>query len=386
MALRLRRGTEAERLSAPAFAEGELIYTTDTKKVYVGDGLTTGGKLVSAELSDDQNPSLSGDLNLNGNNIIGNGNININGAITATGTINLGDGVEDNVIVGGQIGSSLIPGADSIYDLGAPSVNWKHLYAEGASINGEITVGSIVTDGNIVRSDSTIIYNAETGSLTVGNITADIIDANFRGSVFADDSTPLLDAIGKTLDINSISFPSMTITNNIFEANDAGSEFLIRSEAPNTIILQGDTDGSYPTQTPVLAFHAHRGSFAVPEDAQAGDFVGAIRWRALSGLDYKAVTSISAQLAPTANLSHTSPKANTYIFTGAGDGEGVGGAGYHVLFLRGDGVMEGMLYKAVSIPEASLPFSGAEEEGMILFDSTNKQFRGWNGTNWVVLG
>lgn len=44
MALRLRRGTNAERLTiTPAL--GELIYTTDTKLVYVGDGNTAGGNL-----------------------------------------------------------------------------------------------------------------------------------------------------------------------------------------------------------------------------------------------------------------------------------------------------------------------------------------------------
>ena len=39
MALRLRRGTNAERqLITPA--QGELIYTTDTKALYIGDGTT----------------------------------------------------------------------------------------------------------------------------------------------------------------------------------------------------------------------------------------------------------------------------------------------------------------------------------------------------------
>ena len=39
MALRLRRGTNAERLAITP-AEGELIYTTDTKKIFTGDGST----------------------------------------------------------------------------------------------------------------------------------------------------------------------------------------------------------------------------------------------------------------------------------------------------------------------------------------------------------
>jgi|TARA_E500000081_G_scaffold111749_1_gene114047 hypothetical protein len=45
MALRLRRGTNAERgLITPK--AGELIYTTDTKALYIGDGTTVGGVIV----------------------------------------------------------------------------------------------------------------------------------------------------------------------------------------------------------------------------------------------------------------------------------------------------------------------------------------------------
>ena len=42
MALQIRRGTEAQRAVLTGVA-GELLYTTDTKKLYVGDGVTAGG-------------------------------------------------------------------------------------------------------------------------------------------------------------------------------------------------------------------------------------------------------------------------------------------------------------------------------------------------------
>ena len=48
MALRLRRGTDAERQQITP-VEGELIYTTDTKQLWAGDGTTEGGTLVSAD-------------------------------------------------------------------------------------------------------------------------------------------------------------------------------------------------------------------------------------------------------------------------------------------------------------------------------------------------
>lgn len=51
MALKLRRGTDSGR-SAITPAEGEPIFTTDTKKLYVGDGSTVGGIAVDTAVSD----------------------------------------------------------------------------------------------------------------------------------------------------------------------------------------------------------------------------------------------------------------------------------------------------------------------------------------------
>jgi hypothetical protein len=46
MSLQLRRGLEADRTTIVP-AAGELLYVTDTKKLYVGDGATSGGTAVS---------------------------------------------------------------------------------------------------------------------------------------------------------------------------------------------------------------------------------------------------------------------------------------------------------------------------------------------------
>ena len=46
MALQIRRGTDAQRQGITPLA-GELIFTTDTKKLFVGDGSTVGGVQVA---------------------------------------------------------------------------------------------------------------------------------------------------------------------------------------------------------------------------------------------------------------------------------------------------------------------------------------------------
>lgn len=40
--IKLRRGLESER-RVKVFQEGELIYVTDKKRLYIGDGVTVGG-------------------------------------------------------------------------------------------------------------------------------------------------------------------------------------------------------------------------------------------------------------------------------------------------------------------------------------------------------
>ena len=148
MALKLRRGTNAERLTVTP-EQGELIYTTDTKRLFVGDGSTAGGTVVTGinDIVDDTSPQLGADLDLNGNNITGSGNINIAGTITATGNINLGDGAGGDVIsVGGVVSGALVPDEDIVHDIGSSSLRWKKAWFSSINASGQITADSIQTD------------------------------------------------------------------------------------------------------------------------------------------------------------------------------------------------------------------------------------------------
>ena len=92
MALQLRRGTSGTRTTITP-AAGELIYTTDTKLVYVGDGSTAGGTAVSGggltDIVNDTTPQLGGNLDVNGRSIVSASNGNIVIAPNGTGNISL---------------------------------------------------------------------------------------------------------------------------------------------------------------------------------------------------------------------------------------------------------------------------------------------------------
>jgi hypothetical protein len=130
MALQIRRGPTTDR-TGKLFVEGELVYDTDEKTIYVGDGTTSGGKAVTTytderavdavgaalvagthqnitftygatqdganridatvaldgtynDVVQDTTPELGGNLSLNSYTINGTGAINITGSVTAT--------------------------------------------------------------------------------------------------------------------------------------------------------------------------------------------------------------------------------------------------------------------------------------------------------------
>ena len=137
MSLRIRRGTDAQRATTPLDL-GELVFTTDTKQLYVGNGIDAGGNPIirlgtglawadpacttiiatgaALQVSVDATPSLGGNLTLGGYNISGTGNINITGSITATSNITGGKLILDKSLANSGILIESNLGGDSATD------------------------------------------------------------------------------------------------------------------------------------------------------------------------------------------------------------------------------------------------------------------------------
>lgn len=272
MALKIRRGTDAERTagSGVVFAEGELIYVTDTDALYIGDGITPGGILLAnselGNLSDfvtaDINTSelkLQENLNLNGQDIVGNGSININGNITATGNIDIGDNTTDTVTITAQVDSDITPTQDSTFSLGAANKRWQNVYAAGLSVDGQIDAVSI--SANTIADNSTVMVNVATNTFTgnlsgnvtgnvLGTVTGDVLgnvtgrlDGDVTGSVFADNSTALVDGVAGVLrgDHYGSLFGSVKALNNGFTVLNPGTDGTDASFVGN---VQGNLSGN----------------------------------------------------------------------------------------------------------------------------------------------
>ena len=191
MALQIRRGTNAERLTITP-AEGELIYTTDTKQLYVGDGSTVGGTKADTGITsilDDTTPQLGGPLDLNSQNITGVGNIQTSGNITTSGIISSSSANFTSITFGEGVGnfrgsvfaddsSILVDGISGKIDLSnTPLTDLQ-----------DVAITSL-NDGDVLQ------YNVGTGQWSAGPIGTTSLNGNFKGSIFADDSTVKIDGI-----------------------------------------------------------------------------------------------------------------------------------------------------------------------------------------------
>ena len=91
--IRFKRGSSAALSGVnPLFESGELVYETDTLKLKIGDGETLYNNLPIVfsgvylqNIIDDNSPHLGNNLDINSYNILGTGNIDVSGVITASG-------------------------------------------------------------------------------------------------------------------------------------------------------------------------------------------------------------------------------------------------------------------------------------------------------------
>lgn len=216
MALRIRRGTDAERqLILPE--PGELIYTTDTKLVYVGDGNTQGGNPISVgaallEVVNDLSPELGGDLVLNGFDITGTGNISVSGNITANDlTV---DTLASNTVVGILLNNDIDLNTNSIIGTGV------------VDITGTISATEVSTDTLSSDSTSTILLG-------------DLLDLNGNNIV----------GVGN-INIDG----TITATGNINLGDTSGDNITVAGQISSNLIP--DADLTYDIGSPLLSWQA----------------------------------------------------------------------------------------------------------------------------------
>lgn len=352
MALRIRRGTNAQR-TGKTFEMGEIVYTTDSQQMWVGDGSTQGG------------------IPVVGSNIAGYGLTynNTSNKIQVAGLTadDITNGL-NNKFFSTELAQDA---AASLFTAGSHT-NISFAYDDTlGKLNATVTLDGIgLTD--IVNDTSPSLG----GDLDINS--QDIIgtgNINITGNI---DNTGNITTTMLVAD-TALSSPIVTITDtlNVDNINSISATGVkVSADATTPLVVTGVGTLSPSSGQVYLAINAAKGTLASPTTSAAGDVLGGIVIQGYTGGEavYKAAGLIAASWDSGATLSDASPKSSI-TFASYG-----GGTTIRLATFDNRGIFSAPIFK-VSNVSGSLP--SPAEAGMIVLDGTT--FKGYNGSDWVNL-
>ncbi len=366
--LRLKRGTKTALQTTPGFtpAEGELVYTTDSKEVFVGDGITQGGVPVSVstqnleDLGNVQALAAQKDqiLVYNGSNWAATDNpqIDLRGNIYADDSTLLVDAINGKIV--------------------AP--------VETSSVTATNIVGNLV--GDVTGSVTGNVVGNTTGT-HFGNVTGNLL-GDMLGSVFSDDSSVMIDSVGKRV-VANIESPSITTT----------KEITVTTGGDNSVILATGIAGAGSTG-PKLIVRSSNGTTVAPTvsvGGTTGDGLMDLHGMGYDGTDYKLAgmlrvavdldATVSANTVPgrinliTANSSGN--LINLLTFNSSGN-LGIGlPRPLEKLHVNGNARATGFVqFGSLTTTERDALTAA---NGMVIYNSSTNKFQGYENGNWVNL-
>jgi hypothetical protein len=315
MPLQIRRGTDAERQSMTVpLAPGEMLYTTDTQKIYVGNGTTLGGILTSGFNDDDAKDAAAGMITTASHSGISFSYDVVNKTLSATTDLDSGS-VKDAAAE--MITTASHSGISFSYD----SLN-KTLSASIDSLNatGPITADAFV--GSVFADNSTLLVDGINGRI-VGPVFS-----NVTGSVFADDSDILVDS-----------------TNKVLRGTHIGDSI---SESIETNFFKISLD---QVDRPTIVFERSLGSTESPTALTLFDRVGEISFRGFDGNNYITGSGITSLVGSTVSPGVLPSSLIFSVTENSGDTN-------LALTIGSDGITR--LRQSLSITQETYSFSSAQ--------------------------
>jgi hypothetical protein len=246
MALKIRQGLEALRTSFVP-ESGELIYTTDDKLVYVGDGITPGGNIISSGAVADGNTTYS----ISAETAVSGANLRLTGSDASTDNVNfVGTGI---ITVSRTDGNTITIDAVSGGG-GSGTVN--------AGLTG--TIAFYAADGTTVDGTGTdFTYDINTQIVDIAILDVDRIQS----------SSPIFRIINTSNDIITLGgIIDTTEYSGKFAATDIGPY------DPNFPVTSSFRQVHNDANVNCLVFQRERGTLTTPLGIQQGDVIGAMLW------------------------------------------------------------------------------------------------------------
>lgn len=427
MALRLRRGTDSERLLITP-AEGELIYTTDTKKLYVGDGVTVGGNPVDTDTDTDTNVDVANALaSLSINDL---GDVNADSTVANTGDILAYDAASGDW-------RATPPGEltelNSLSDVNLAGVLDGEIIAfNSATGNFENQQNTLLNlkdfdETTTRKANSVIVYNEATGFFE----NSDVIKVD----LYSDDSSILVDAatgqfygiFNGTLNGTHIGTLEGNVLGGDIQANNGVPILTSGTDGTDAVftgsmngVVFGELIGSVFGENSSLLIDGINGTVTADLNTDrlvlpsaSNDFViektddtAALRLSAIYTTDESASTSTWGQIL--FELNDSNGQTTPGIIGGQTGGIYIGTdpTGAFADFGKFSQFKEGGLKLGGFNPAEKLDVEGnavisgfvqfgslttAERNGltaaagMVIWNNTTTQFEGFDGTNWINL-
>ena len=323
MALRIRRGTEADRqlLTGQDPAVGEPIFVTDTNKLYIGKSGTTGGQIINPDQALNDLSNVNCPTPTNGQALVFNTAQNkwINGAVQTINSI--GDIADVDITTAAPTVNQVLKW-DGTKFIPANDIDTQIALAS-ASIDD---LGDVSTSGVDAPSNGQVLaWNAGAAQFKpinpVFNQTGTFdgtFEGTMKGTLVGDDSTILVDGITNTikLDNGQVFFDGVQIkllagNNNLKfgEVTDnVGPTFQLYNtdkSQPIEIVAVGGTGNDFSK----FQFNVKDNSLQTPVTFTAGDSLAGIAWSGWDTNNSKYVPS--AQLYTKVSNSAGSVAADT---------------------------------------------------------------------------
>ena len=247
MPLQIRRGTDAERqLLAVPLADGELLWTTDLKQLFVGDGVTLAQNASPVVGYNDENAQDAASSLLTHSNHTG---LTFTYNDTTGQVLGVVDISNESINDLSDVDTTGIANGDLLV-YNSTSGNFETGSAITATLTGNVT-GNVDGDltGSVFSDNSTKIIDGITGEIfgdVTGNVTGNLT-GNVTGNLLSSDGTLVLDSGTDGTDAvfpGNITFNNpVTINDGLDVSNTLRSNGLLLAEAGVVGDLQGSVFG-----------------------------------------------------------------------------------------------------------------------------------------------
>lgn len=374
MGLRIRRGSDEARANT-SLEQGEIVWTTSQgttgtnyHQLWVGTGIGTGGVNIL---------ETSAGFGLTWNSETQ--RLEVSG-LTADDVAN---GVNNkyftNELAVDAVAAALVAGNATNVGI---TFTYSNTQDDANRINATVALDGVgITD----------VVNDTTPQLG-GNLDLNDNDITGTGNI---NITGTIDTTGDITAGGNITNGVITITNGVITSvsdlsvgttNSATRLDIGTSLNPNTLWIKssklftvstGLTDGA---NTSGHSTRISRGILSAPTAVQPGDSLAYYEGLGFDGTDYIQAGAFGLAVDPDGTVSTGSVPGYFAVLL-------PNGGGTSLMSFNKSGVLTAPVIKATPYTSGSLPATaGAASEGFIVFDTTTKQFKGWNGSAWVVLG